>query len=202
MIPKQIFSAYNHREADAEPRYRFCPMCGSALPSNSQHPENRPHCPECDWVHYRNPAPGVVILITEGDLVLLGRRAQSSFAAGAWCLPGGFIEYGENFLTAAVRETREETGLDVEICSIVSVVSNFLAAHLHTLVVVLRARILGGTAVPGDDIEELRWFPLHGPFPELAFEADRHIIERCLRTDLVGAAVDPEHARPPAAPAP
>jgi ADP-ribose pyrophosphatase YjhB (NUDIX family) len=140
----------------------------------------------------------VVILITEGAHVLLGRRALSSFGADTWCLPGGFIEYGEDFLTAAIRETQEETGLTVEICSIISVVSNFLAAELHTVVVVLKARILSGDPQPGDDLTELGWFHLAGPFPELAFEADRHIIERYRQTLLEGAPVDPRYALPTA----
>ena len=56
----------------------------------------------------------------------------------------GFIEYDEDFLTAALREVKEETGLDVEIRSLLSVVSNFLSPRLHTLAIVLLARVVGG----------------------------------------------------------
>jgi len=193
MLPKQIFSAYDRFGADAASAgYRFCPLCGLPL-KDALNDGGRPGCGGCGWVHYRNPAPGVVILIVEDGRVLIGRRGRTSFAAGAWCLPGGFIEFGEDFLGAAVRETREETGLEVEISSIVSVVSNFLAAHLHTLVVVLMARVTGGRATPGDDLAELRWVPLEGPFPEMAFEADRHIIERYRIAGLPGAPTDPHH---------
>lgn len=199
MIPQQIFSAYDRNGTyDAPRRYRYCPVCAAPLVVAAPPAEPRQVCPACDWVYYCNPSPGVVILITAGDSVLLGRRALSSFGAGAWCLPGGFIEYGEDFLSAAIRETWEETGLTVEICSILSVVSNFLVAELHTVVVVLKARILSGDPQPGDDLAELGWFPLAGPFPELAFEADRHIIERYRQTHLEGAPVDPRYALPPA----
>jgi ADP-ribose pyrophosphatase YjhB (NUDIX family) len=202
MLPQQIFSAYDHSGTDAGRRYHYCPVCAAPLVVAAPPAEPRQVCAACDWVCYRNPAPGVVIMITEEDRVLLGRRALSSFGAGTWCLPGGFIEYGEDFLTAAIRETREETGLTVEICSIISVCSNFLAAELHTLVVVLKARILSGAARPGDDLAELGWFPLAGPFPELAFEADRHIIERYRQTLLEGAPVDPRYALPSSAEGP
>jgi ADP-ribose pyrophosphatase YjhB (NUDIX family) len=100
-----------------------------------------------------------------------------------------FIECG--IFTAAIREVREETGLRVEIRSLLSVVSNFLADDLHTLVVVLLGRVAGGVPQAGDDLEELRWFPLEGPLPPMAFQADRHIIERYCLTRLSGAPVDP-----------
>jgi len=195
MRAKQVFTAYDHTNGRYENRYRYCPDCATPL-SHPPHEESRPHCPGCGWVHYRNPAPGVVIVITADDRVILGRRGRSSFAPGKWCLPGGFIEFGEDFLTAGIREVREETGLMVEIRSILSVVSNFLAAELHTLVVVLEARVVGGAPVPGDDLEELAWFPLTGPFPDLAFEADRHIIDRYRETTLEGVPVDPQYAKP------
>lgn len=196
MHPRQIFSSYDHSGSSASRHFRYCPACATPLTLLVEETQTRAACPECGWIQYLNPAPGVVILITEGDRVLLGRRGQSSFAAGAWCLPGGFIEYHEDFLSAAIREVREETGLTVVISSIISVVSNFLAEQLHTLVVVLKAEVLSGVPVPGDDLEELGWFPQAGPFPELAFEADRHIIERYRLTRITGAPVDPAYALP------
>ena len=194
MQTRQIFTAYERGSAESINQYRYCPACGTPLPSPDAVAPH-PQCPHCTWVHYRNPAPGVVILITEGDRVLLGKRAESSYAPGKWCLPGGFIEFDEDFLTAAIREAKEETGLDVEITSILSVMSNFLRAGLHTLVVVLEASIIAGEPTPGDDITELGWFSLDGPFPTMAFEADHHIIHRYRSTNLTGTPVDPEYAR-------
>lgn len=194
MQTRQVFTAYNRERGAGEAPGRFCPSCGAHLPAPDPAIHRR-SCPECGRVQYRNPSPGVVILITADERVLLGRRAASSYAPGQWCLPGGFIEFEEDFLTAAIRETREETGFDVEITSILSVMSNFLREGLHTLVVVLEATIVGGEAVPGDDITELGWFPLEGPFPEMAFEADHHIILRYRKSSLIGLPVDPDYAR-------
>lgn len=194
MSAEQVFFAYPVREAGDRLRFRFCPRCGRPLAQEAQGGPRR--CPDCGFVDYKNPLPGVVVLIEERGRVLLGRRGADSFEAGKWCLPGGFIEYGEDFLSAARREVEEETGLRVEIRSILSVVSNFLAETLHTLVVVLRATVAGGQPRAGDDMVELRWFPLEGPFPPMAFQADRHIIERCHRTRLEGAPVDPRFAGP------
>ncbi|MGA2381793.1 MAG: NUDIX hydrolase [Spirochaetia bacterium] len=144
----------------------------------------------------RNPFPGVVVLIEDEGRVLLGRRAEGRFLGGRWCLPGGFIEYGEDFLSAGLREVREETGLDVRIDSILSVVSNFLTPRVHTLVVVLLAHPVSRSAAarPGDDIDAVAWHPLQGPLPEMAFEADDHIISRYHATRFSGAPVDERFA--------
>lgn len=200
MQPRQVFRSYPAQGIHDGIRYRFCPVCSTPLSAGGVDERGNRRCGACGFVDYKNPLPGVVVLILSGDRVLLGRRGPQSFQAGLWCLPGGFIEFAEDFLSAAIREVEEETGLRVEIRSILSVVSNFLSRSLHTLVVVLRAEVAGGELRPGDDLVELRWFPLEGPLPPMAFQADAHIIGRYGRTRLEGAPVDPEYAAPPAPP--
>ena len=112
-----------------------------------------------------------------------------------WCLPGGFIEYDEDYLSAGIREVREETSLTVEIRSILSIVSNFLSPRLHTLVAVLEGRVVEGELGPGDDAVDARWFG-HDQLPEMAFEADTHIVGRYYATGLAGLEVDPDFASP------
>ncbi|MFP4564776.1 MAG: NUDIX domain-containing protein, partial [Spirochaetia bacterium] len=90
----------------------------------------RGKCRECGFVHYQNPKPGVVAFIRRGDSVLLGKR-MGCVAFGKWCLPGGYINFEEDYLSAAHREVREETGLEIEITGILSVVSNFLLPEMH-----------------------------------------------------------------------
>ena len=105
-------------------------------------------------------------------------------------MPGGFIEFHEDFLSAAHREVMEETGLSIRIHSIVSVISNFHKPDLHTLVIVLLTSKIGGRLSPGDDMVELEWFPLSGPFPPMAFNADIHVIERYREKRIPGAPID------------
>ena len=81
-------------------------------------------------------------------------------------------------LTAGIREVKEETGLDVEIQSILNVVSNLLTPDLHTLAIILSARVIAGIPSAGDDLEALKWIPVSGPLPEMAFKADEQIIHR------------------------
>lgn len=124
------------------------------------------------------------------DKVLLGKRAPSSFKAGLWCLPCGFIEFDEDFLTAAKREVQEETGLIIGIESIISVMSNYLTPNLHTLVIVLLAHVVAGELQPGDDLDETEWFSLSGPLPQMAFEADENIIGRYYQNEIFGIPVE------------
>ncbi len=176
MNTKQVFCSYPVTEAAAPDVYRFCPCCGNWLERRESSGRVRPVCPVCGFVYYRNPSPGVTVLIVEDGRVLLGKRGPGSFEAGKWGLPGGFVEWDEDILTAARREVAEETGLAIELLATLNVCSNFLAPNLHTIVPVFLGRPCGGTLRAGDDIEALRWFPLTGPFPELAFIADEHII--------------------------
>ena len=150
----------------------------------------RKYCSACGYIQYRNPLPGVTVLIIEDGKVLLGRRGPASFRPGTWCLPGGFIEFEEDFITAAHREILEETGLKIEVDSIVNVVSNFLSSSLHSIVVVLQASVRGGLLQAGDDLEALEWFPLEGKLPEMAFESDTYIIQRYAVEPITGIPAD------------
>jgi ADP-ribose pyrophosphatase YjhB (NUDIX family) len=190
---KQVFSVPGGQEDGDPGRYRYCPLCGEELTLKEKGGKQRPTCPSCGFVQFRNPFPGVVVLIEKEEAVLLGRR-RGGFGAGTWGLPQGYIESDEDFLTAAIREVKEETGLDVEIRSIINVVSNLLSAELQTLAIVLLAAVAGGELCAGDDLEALEWVPLAGPLPAMAFEADEWIIDRYRTKREEGLPVDPSFA--------
>ena len=170
--------------------FKYCPRCAGLMAEKEENQVIRKYCPACDYIQYRNPLPGVTVLIIEDGKVLLGKRGPASFRPGTWCLPGGFIEFGEDFISAIHREIREETGLEIEVGSIINVVTNFLSSRLHTLVVVFRANIRGGQLQAGDDLEALEWFPLKEDLPEMAFESDTYIIERYAAEPIPGIPAD------------
>ena len=177
MQVKQVFSSNNIKEHDIPGRYKYCPLCGIRLTLQEHGGRQRPSYPECSFIQFQNPVPGVVVLIENNNSILIGKR-KGGYGKGKWGLPQGFIEFDEDFLTAGIREVKEETGLDVEIQSILNVVSNLLTPDLHTLAIILSARVIAGIPSAGDDLEALKWIPVSGPLPEMAFKADEQIIHR------------------------
>lgn len=97
-------------------RYQYCPMCREDLIRKTTNDDNieRVVCKNCNWVHYPASAIGVNVLIATdaGIVAILPPRSPEEFPAA---LPGGHAEYGESPEEAAIREAKEETGLDIEI---------------------------------------------------------------------------------------
>jgi len=158
-------------------RFSFCPKCGGALSLQLMGGLERLVCRQCRYVMYENPIVGVaVILQTEERMILLGRRAKTATYPGLWCIPCGYVEYEEDVREAARREFREETGLEVELGPVFTVLSNFHNPETHTVGIWFKAEIVGGCLQPGDDIDMLGWNSLDNP-PPLAFPSDYTVLD-------------------------
>jgi ADP-ribose pyrophosphatase YjhB (NUDIX family) len=194
---EQVFDDYEPRGETPMHDYVFCTGLRRQAKRRTLLRPYAPALPECRRVQYTNPAPGVTVLVVDGDRLLLCRRSlTTSLRPGGWGLPGGHVEWNEDFLTAGVREVREETGVDVEIESILTVFSYFCEPERHYLAVVLLGHALGGQP-EGDGVETdaARWFSIHEPLPEFAFPGDRHIVARYFAAPFIGAPIDLRYAK-------
>ena len=108
----------------------LCPHCAA--------PAERPIlCDRCGWRWYANPSPAAGTLVerlgADGDAsVLLLLRAVDP-GIGDWDLPAGYLEAGESAEEGALRETREETGLEVELLSLAGVYTSRAANAISTI---------------------------------------------------------------------
>ena len=122
---------------------------------------------------YRNPIPTVDVIIEySGGIVMIRRKNPPE----GWALPGGFVDYGESLEDAAVREAREETGMEIELIRQFHTYSDpGRDPRRHTISTVFVARA-DGTPRAGDDAGEARVFR-RGDLPDrIAFD-HRNILE-------------------------
>jgi len=177
MKNRQIYWHTDEHEIMKEDCFIYCPICGKLLVQKIIDNHLRHTCSDCGFIHFKNPAPTISLLIINTDLVLLGKRLGHS-GKDIWATPSGYIEFDEDFLTTAVREAAEETNLQIGISSILNITDSFFPPDQHFLNIYLLAHVKGGQLRAGDDMIELRWFPLNGLLPEMAFQEDIDMIER------------------------
>lgn len=125
-------------------------------------------------MNYRNPAPTVDIIIELSDRparpIVLIERKNPPFG---WAIPGGFVDYGESVETAAIREAKEETGLDIELIEQFYVYSDpSRDPRQHTLSVVFLATAIGQPQA-ADDAKHLELFEPWRIPQNLCFDHDR-----------------------------
>ena len=157
-----------HDESHA---YHFCPRCGGALERRvlkATEPE-RPVCASCGFVFYIDPkiAVGTIIQNGSGGLVLVRRAIEPGY--GKWVFPGGYVDRGEALTAAAVREAREECGLEVRLDGLVNIYSY---AGRTPIIVVYAATAIGGELCNDEECLETAVFDNSRiPWDDLAFRS-------------------------------
>ena len=109
-----------------------------------------------------------IIEMRDGSGIVLVRRRNPPLG---WALPGGFVDIGETVATAARREAKEETNLEVEITELLGVYSEPKRdpRGFHTVGLVFIARA-SGQPVGGDDASEARVFSLDALPADIPFD--------------------------------
>ena len=155
--------------------FKYCPQCGSPLISKHVFGADRPVCPECGYIVFRDPKLAVGALIIEDGRVLLVRRGVIP-RLGFWAMPSGFVEYDEQPRPALAREIREETGLEASVGRVLEVFP-IADPNKKGVFLLFEARIVGGNLRSGDDVTEARWFPVNDiPWEEVAFPQLRDVL--------------------------
>lgn len=139
---------------DWQANHRFCGKCGT--PTAMKTGELAMHCPACGLLAYPRISPAVMVLVRDGDKLLLGRSPH--FKPGVFSALAGFVEPGETLEECAAREVREEVGIEI---------ANLRYFHSqpwpfpNSLMVAFFADYAGGTITPDpSEIEAAEWFRL------------------------------------------
>ncbi len=153
----------------------FCSYCGNSVVNKEQDGKIREYCPKCNAFYYENPLPvASTIVVNQLREVLLVKRKKDPYK-GMWCLPIGFAESGEEVHEAALRELREEAGIEGRIVRLIDVdtVENYYYGSLA--IVTYEVEMTGGTVCPGDDAVEAKYFQI-SDLPNLAWESNKKAI--------------------------
>ncbi len=165
---------YDHPHGHVE--YRFCPRCGGTLEKRLLKPTEpkRLVCQSCAFIFFQDPkVVAGTIFSLDGGIVLLKRGVEP--ASGKWVFPGGYVDRGESVQDAAIRETKEESRLDVRIQSLLNVYSY---PRSPNVIVVYAAEVIGGELSAGDESVEASTFAASEiPWSELGFSSTKDALQ-------------------------
>jgi NAD+ diphosphatase len=137
-----------------EMQSRHCSRCGSLTAGITTSWGKR--CTSCHSEHYPHIHPCSIILVKRGNELLLTRKAE--WPAGRYSLVAGFLDLGESLEECAIREVREETG--IEICNIRYVGSQNWPFPAQLMAGFVADYASGDICVERHELEDARWFPV------------------------------------------
>jgi ADP-ribose pyrophosphatase YjhB (NUDIX family) len=168
--------------------YRFCPRCGAPVTEGEKFGRVRRFCRYCGFIHFVEPKVAVAAVVSEGERLLLVRRAASP-RIGYWALPAGYMDVDELPEEALAREVTEETGVAVRVLQLQGIAPLAGWAERRGILLLYRAEATGGELTPGDDVSEARWFGREEvPWNELAFESTAEFVRSWINERAGGLA--------------
>ena len=155
----------------------YCHCCGKRLSHRFTEGRQRLFCENCRRPIYENPIPAtcLVVVNAKGQLLLVKRSVAPQ--KGQWCLPGGFIELGEQPDKGALRELLEETGLAGDIDRLLGLCTTPSPQYDSVLMAGYLVTRFEGQAAPGDDAAEIGWFT-YPDIPSIAFASHQSFIDQ------------------------
>ena len=145
-------AAFAVRIVDFNRTTRFCGQCGA--PTRQSGIERAKCCDACGLITYPRTSPAIIVLIRNGDKVLLARSPR--FPPGLYSIIAGFVEAGETLEETVVREIREEVSIEVRD---VAYVASQPWPFPHSLMLGFHGEDAGGEVrVDGVEVEAAGWF--------------------------------------------
>ena len=148
--------------------HRYCLRCAGELRLREikAGDPKRLVCDRCEYIHYLDPkVSACTILIQDGKLALLKRAIEPGL--GKWVFPGGFVDRGETLEQAAIREAKEEAGVDV---SLKGLIGAYSYQGSPVVIIVYAATIETGELRPLDEMLDLKLCAREEiPWNDLAF---------------------------------
>lgn len=150
-------------------------MCASLLSQSDVDGMLRPRCIGCGFILYANPASASCAVVVSGSEICLVKRKIEPYR-GHWTFPAGYQEYDETPEATAIRETREECGLQVEVIRLLAVMYTTDDVRKRANLNVYLCRPHGGALAAGDDAETARFFHINEVPADIGFENNRRIV--------------------------
>ena len=159
---------------------KFCSECAAPVSLSIPAGDNRPRyvCASCSAIHYQNPKMvlgSIPVWERDGELkILLCKRAIEP-RYGYWTLPAGFMENDETTAEAAMRETHEEAGANIELGKLFSLLN---VARVHQVHMFYLATLVDLDFAPGEESLDVQMFSeAEIPWDDLAFPTIRTTLE-------------------------
>ena len=158
--------------------FRYCPVCGDEFESKVLREKEPPRLvcknQECKYVFYLDPKLVACVLVEKDEKIILLKRAMRP-ERGKWVMPGGYVDRGEKVEEAALRETKEECKIDIELKELFGVYS--YPGYLEVVIVYL-AEYKSGNLAAGDETTDIELIGIEDiPWDNLAFESTRDALK-------------------------
>jgi len=172
-----------------------CLLCGEELREKMLEKRSRWVCPRCGWIYYPQLKVTAGVLIEESGKILLVQRALEPWK-GFWYLPAGYIEVDEDPLAGALREVKEETGLDVRITNLRSISMYQDDPRGNGILIIYNGKWVGGSLCTSSESMAVKFFlpreiqtlPLAGSSHTLAVQqwVQEKESEGCIGSEYMG----------------
>lgn len=161
--------------------FKFCPSCAAQL-SDAGDEEER-ECPKCGRTWYVNAAPTAGAALLKDGRALITQRGIDP-EKGKFDVPGGFLQPGEDPITALRREVHEELQVDIDVSMddcLQMIPHEYGEEGELVLAIGFKARLVSGDPTPGSDVADARWVTLDEVDSiDFAWEHDRELVRKSL----------------------